>query len=70
MPTGNVPRKCVPRNGLFSSPPALDSGRASIRPMSRGFPDVNAELTHILVVVDIARSRDWYEDVLGAEKRR
>ena len=35
--------------------------------MSRGFPDDKAELTHILVVADTARSRQWYEDVLGAE---
>ena len=35
--------------------------------MSRGFPDDNAELTHILVVADTARSRQWYEEVLGAE---
>ena len=35
--------------------------------MSHGFPDDNAELTHILVAADTARSRRWYEDVLGAE---
>ena len=35
--------------------------------MSRGFPDDNAELTHILVVADTVRSRHWYEQVLGAE---
>ena len=35
--------------------------------MSIGFPDRSAELTHILVVADTARSRRWYEDVLGAE---
>ena len=35
--------------------------------MGRGFPDDNAELTHILVVADTARSRRWYEEVLGAE---
>ncbi len=28
------------------------------------------ELTHILVVSDLARSRDWYRDVLGAELYR
>jgi len=28
------------------------------------------ELTHILVVSDMARSRDWYRDVLGAELYR
>jgi catechol 2,3-dioxygenase-like lactoylglutathione lyase family enzyme len=31
------------------------------------FPDADAELTHILVVADPARSRRWYEDVLGAD---
>jgi catechol 2,3-dioxygenase-like lactoylglutathione lyase family enzyme len=35
--------------------------------MSRGFPDDAAELTHILVVADTARSRHRYEEVLGAE---
>jgi lactoylglutathione lyase len=35
-----------------------------------GFPDTAAELTHILVVADPARSRSWYEDVLGAEVYR
>ena len=35
--------------------------------MSHGFPDAKAELTHILVVADTARSRQWYENVLGAE---
>ena len=38
--------------------------------MSPGFPDAGAELTHILVVADPARSRRWYEDVLGAEVYR
>jgi catechol 2,3-dioxygenase-like lactoylglutathione lyase family enzyme len=28
------------------------------------------ELTHILVVSDLERSRDWYRDVLGAEPYR
>ncbi|MBI4259105.1 MAG: VOC family protein [Actinobacteria bacterium] len=28
------------------------------------------ELTHILVVSDVERSRDWYVDVLGAELYR
>jgi catechol 2,3-dioxygenase-like lactoylglutathione lyase family enzyme len=36
----------------------------------RGFPDPEAELTHILVVADPARSRRWYEGVLGAEVYR
>ncbi len=35
-----------------------------------GFPDADAALTHILVVADPARSRRWYEDVLGAEVYR
>jgi catechol 2,3-dioxygenase-like lactoylglutathione lyase family enzyme len=30
------------------------------------FPAPGMELTHILVVADLARSRDWYRDVLGA----
>jgi catechol 2,3-dioxygenase-like lactoylglutathione lyase family enzyme len=32
-----------------------------------GFPQVGMEITHILVVADAERSRDWYRDVLGAE---
>lgn len=28
------------------------------------------ELTHLLVVTDVDRSRDWYRDVLGAELYR
>jgi catechol 2,3-dioxygenase-like lactoylglutathione lyase family enzyme len=35
-----------------------------------GFPDDGAELSHILVVSDVERSRDWYRDVLGAELYR
>jgi catechol 2,3-dioxygenase-like lactoylglutathione lyase family enzyme len=31
------------------------------------FPEPAAEITQILVVSDIARSRAWYVDVLGAE---
>jgi catechol 2,3-dioxygenase-like lactoylglutathione lyase family enzyme len=38
--------------------------------MSSAFPDADAELTHILVVADPARSRRWYEEVLGAEVYR
>ena len=34
------------------------------------FPDPGSELTHILVVEDVARSRAWYRDVLGAELYR
>ena len=30
------------------------------------FPFAGMEMTHILVVTDLARSRDWYRDVLGA----
>ncbi len=30
----------------------------------------SAELTHILVVADLARSKDWYEGVLGARLYR
>ena len=37
--------------------------------MSIGFPDDAAELTHILVVADTARSRRWYEEVLGCDVR-
>jgi catechol 2,3-dioxygenase-like lactoylglutathione lyase family enzyme len=31
------------------------------------FPNDATDLTRLLVVSDIARSRDWYRDVLGAE---
>ena len=31
------------------------------------FPEPGMELTHILVVSDLARSRDWYQNVLGAD---
>lgn len=31
------------------------------------FPSPDTEMTHILVVSDLERSRDWYRDVLGAE---
>jgi catechol 2,3-dioxygenase-like lactoylglutathione lyase family enzyme len=34
------------------------------------FPSVEMILTHILVVEDLARSRDWYEGVLGARLHR
>ena len=34
------------------------------------FPAPGTELTHILVVADVERSRDWYVDVLGAELYR
>jgi catechol 2,3-dioxygenase-like lactoylglutathione lyase family enzyme len=32
-----------------------------------GFPRAGMEITHILVVADAERCRDWYRDVLGAE---
>lgn len=35
-----------------------------------GFPEADAELTHILVVSDVERSRAWYVEVLGAELYR
>jgi catechol 2,3-dioxygenase-like lactoylglutathione lyase family enzyme len=38
--------------------------------MTRAFPDADAAVTHILVVADPARSRRWYEDVLGADVYR
>ena len=34
--------------------------------MDQGFPREGVELTHILVVSDLDRSRDFYRDVLGA----
>ena len=34
------------------------------------FPSEGMELTHILVVADAGRSRDFYRDVLGAELYR
>src|SRR5688572_6441354 len=34
------------------------------------FPTPDNELTHILVVSDVERSRDWYRDVLGADLYR
>ena len=35
-----------------------------------GFPSEGMELTHILVVSDLVRSRTFYSDVLGAEVYR
>ena len=35
-----------------------------------GFPTPGMELTHILVVRDVERSRDWYVNVLGASLYR
>ncbi|MDH3730518.1 MAG: VOC family protein [Acidimicrobiia bacterium] len=34
--------------------------------MAEQFPTPEMALTHILVVSDMERSRDWYRDVLGA----
>ena len=34
------------------------------------FPAADTELTHILVVADLERSRRWYTDVLGAQLHR
>jgi catechol 2,3-dioxygenase-like lactoylglutathione lyase family enzyme len=34
------------------------------------FPEPGAEMTHILVVRDLERSRHWWVDVLGAEPYR
>jgi len=34
------------------------------------FPTQDMPLTHILVVSDVERSRDWYTDVLGAQLHR
>ena len=38
--------------------------------MTQGFPAPGMELTHLLVVGDAERSRDFYRDVLGAELYR
>jgi catechol 2,3-dioxygenase-like lactoylglutathione lyase family enzyme len=38
--------------------------------MESGFPTEGMELTHILVVGDVARSRSFYVEVLGAELYR
>ena len=38
--------------------------------MTASFPADGMELTHILVVSDLARSRDFYRDVLGASLYR
>ena len=35
-------------------------------PTVNTFPDEGVELTRLLVVSDLGRSRDWYEHVLGA----
>lgn len=38
--------------------------------MPEPFPTPDMALTHILVVSDTSRSKDWYVDVLGAELYR
>src|SRR5689334_11013737 len=38
--------------------------------MASDFPGEGMELTHLLVVHDLERSRDFYRDVLGAELYR
>jgi catechol 2,3-dioxygenase-like lactoylglutathione lyase family enzyme len=38
--------------------------------VSEGFPAAGMELTHLLVVSDVDRARDFYRDVLGAELYR
>jgi len=38
--------------------------------VTQGFPAEGMELTHILVVGDAARARDFYREVLGAELYR
>jgi catechol 2,3-dioxygenase-like lactoylglutathione lyase family enzyme len=38
--------------------------------MAASFPTDDMELTHILVVADLARARTFYRDVLGAEVHR
>lgn len=38
--------------------------------MTSGFPADGMELTHLLVVRDLERARDFYRDVLGAELYR
>jgi len=39
-------------------------------PRETGFPTGGMELTHLLVVSDVKRSRDFYRGVLGAELYR
>jgi catechol 2,3-dioxygenase-like lactoylglutathione lyase family enzyme len=38
--------------------------------MDGSFPGQDVELTHLLVVADVERSRAWYEGVLGATVHR
>ena len=44
--------------------------RGSMPDRAPTFPAPGMDLTHILVVSDLERSRDWYRDVLGAELER
>lgn len=37
---------------------------------TEGFPGEGVELSHLIVVADLERARDWYRDVLGAEVYR
>ncbi|HEX7247309.1 MAG TPA: VOC family protein [Actinomycetota bacterium] len=46
------------------------TGTGSTGTAASTFPTEEMELTHILVVSDFERSRDWYRDVLGAEPYR
>jgi catechol 2,3-dioxygenase-like lactoylglutathione lyase family enzyme len=39
-------------------------------PVTASFPPADAELTRLLVVSDLARSIDWYANVLGATLER
>jgi catechol 2,3-dioxygenase-like lactoylglutathione lyase family enzyme len=59
---------CDDGAGAVAAPDTVteDSTRAQVTE----FPSDDTELTHILVVTDIARSRDWYEKVLGARLHR
>src|SRR4029450_2557903 len=54
------------RHGL-GSPPTGPAGSTGGAMAPQGFPAEGMELTHILVVEDAARARDFYVDVLGAE---
>src|SRR5215216_4890466 len=57
------------RHGL-GSPPTGPAGSTGGTMAAEGFPVEGMELTHILVVEDAARARDFYVDVLGAELYR
>src|SRR6266516_4314624 len=49
---------------------AASEGDLSGGPMSSDFPTEGMQLTHLLVVRDLERSRAFYRDVLGAELYR